>query len=174
MRSFHFNILQHFFSDSLVCWALLSLTASSHILLFQLSAATERRSPNVSMKTFQGFNSPDFGLSQKTEARSRMAALKHSHAQTVLSGLLFLFEHTVYPCQAASLMYLSHSWALSSSEMKLRNEDLFWFFLNPSLALVLLCAICAPERSHQHRGRAAMGATTYLKTSLYPVKAPVR
>lgn len=93
---------------------------------FQLSAATERRSPNVSMKTFQGFNSPDFGLSQKTEARSRMAALKHSHAQTVLSGLLFLFEHTVYPRQAASLMYLSHSWALASPEMKLKiSSDFF-------------------------------------------------
>lgn len=41
------------------------------------------------MKTFQVFNSPDFGLSQKTEARSRMASLKHSQAQADLSGLFF-------------------------------------------------------------------------------------
>lgn len=88
------------------------LTASSHILLFLTFAAMERRNHNISMKSFQ-VQPPDFGLSQKTEARSRMASLKHSHALAVLSGLFFLFEHTVYPCQAASLMYLSHSWALA-------------------------------------------------------------
>lgn len=89
-----------------VCWAVLCLLLHLPTFwIFELSAAMERRNHDVSMKIFQVFNSPDFELSQKTEARSRMASLKHTHAHAVLSDLFFLFEHTVYP----SVMYLSHS-----------------------------------------------------------------
>lgn len=59
----------------------------------------EGKNHNVSMKNFQVFNSPDFRLSQKTEAKSRMASLKHPHAHAVLRSSFFLFEHTIYPWQ---------------------------------------------------------------------------
>lgn len=107
IRRCHFNTLQHHFSGSPVCCAVVSVLL--HLptsKLFQLSATMERGSHDVSKNTWIALI---WGSFRKNRARSRMASLKHSRAQAILSSLFFLFEHTVSLYQAASVMYLSHS-----------------------------------------------------------------